>query len=174
MALLVLAYPRITRADYDWMQAIRAQHDERYFSVVAPHFTLVFPVTGIEREAFGAHVRRQAAGVRGISFVLRCAIVVADDSRRFSHVFLVPDEGFGEIVRLHDRLYRGALAEELRLDMAFIPHVGVGNAADARACKRWADELNAQNFRIAGTIETLDVVWYEHGGVQTIEQIALA
>ena len=174
MALLVLAYPRIAQADYDWLQAIRAQRDERYFSLVAPHFTLVFPAAGIEREAFSAHIRRQTTGVKSIPFVMRCAIVVADDSRQFSHVFLVPDEGFSEIVRLHDRLYTGALAEELRLDIAFIPHVGVGNNADARACKCVADELNAQDFRIAGTIDTLDVVCYEHAEVRTIEQIALA
>ncbi|HEX8069552.1 MAG TPA: 2'-5' RNA ligase family protein [Pyrinomonadaceae bacterium] len=174
MALLVLAYPRLARADYDWIQAVRAQHDERYFSVVAPHFTLVFPFTGMTHEAFGAHVRRQAAGVRAVSFVLRCAIVVEDDSRQFSHVFLVPDEGFGEIVRLHDRLYRDALAASLRLDITFIPHVGVGNGRDARACKALADELNARPFGVAGTIDTLDVVWYEHGRVQTVEQIALA
>jgi 2'-5' RNA ligase superfamily len=174
MALLVLAYPRIKQADYDWIQSIRTQHDERYFSLVAPHFTLVFPVMGMEREAFSAHVRQQTTGVKSIPFVMRCAIVVEDDARQFSHVFLVPDEGFSEIVRLHDRLYNGALARELRLDITFIPHVGVGNNADARACKRVADELNAQDFRIAGTIDTLDVVWYEHTTLRTIEQIALA
>jgi len=172
--LLVLAYPRLAQSDFDWLQAIRAQHDERYFSLVAPHFTLVFPVGTIARADFIAHVRRQTAGVRAISFVVRCAIVVADDSRRFTHVFLVPDEGFSEIVRLHDRLYAGVLAGELRLDIAFIPHVGVGNSTDARACKRLADELNAQNFRVAGVIDTLDVVWYENNEVRTLEQITLA
>jgi hypothetical protein len=131
MALLVLAYPRIAQADYDWIQAVRAQHDARYFSLVAPHFTLVFPVASMERE------------------------------------------GFSALVRLHDRLYTGALADELRLDITFIPHVGVGNHADARACKRVADELNARDFRVAGTIDTLDVVWHEHTTLRTIEQIAL-
>ena len=172
--LLVLAYPRLAQSDFDWLQAIRAQHDERYFSLVAPHFTLVFPVGTIARADFTAHVRRQTAGVRPISFVARCAVVVLDDSRRFTHVFLVPDEGFSEIVRLHDRLYTGTLAGELRLDIAFIPHVGVGNSTDARACKRLADELNAQDFRVAGVIDTLDVVWYENNDVRTLEQIALA
>src|SRR2546423_12783357 len=136
MALLVLAYPRIAHEDFVWLQAIRAQHDERYFALVAPHFTLVFPMTSVSRTDFSAHVRQQAAGIEAISFVARCAIVVADDGKKFSHVFLVPDEGFSEIVKLHDRLYAGLFAPELRLDITFIPHIGVGNAADAGACKR--------------------------------------
>lgn len=173
MALLVLAYPRVAVTDFEWIQAIRARHDERYFRLVAPHFTLVFPVSGLEWGVFIEHVRRQAAGTRPINFVARCAIVVEDDSRQFSHVFLVPDEGFSDLVRLHDRLYTGVLAPELRLDITFIPHVGVGNAEDATACKRLADELNAQGFHVAGTIDALDVVWYEQDKIETIEQIAL-
>jgi len=61
----------------------------------------------------------------------------------------------------------------LRLDIAFIPHIGIGNAVDARECKRLADELNNTNFRIEGTIDALDVVCYENEEVQTIEQLKL-
>ena len=173
MALLVIAYPRMTAADFAWVQAIRARHDERYFQLVGPHVTLVFPVGGVAQDVLIEHVRRQVAAVKPISFVARCAIVVENDSKRFSHVFLVPDEGFSEIVRLHDRLYTGVLAASLRLDIAFIPHVDVGNNDDARACKALADELNAQDFRLNGLIDTLDVVSYEQGKVETVAQIAL-
>jgi 2'-5' RNA ligase len=173
MALLVLAYPRISPTDFEWIKAIRARHDERYFKLVEPHFTLVFLVEGMEQSVFSSHVKQQAAGVKPISFVLRCAMVVEDDSKTFSHVFLVPDEGFSEVVKLHDRLYAGVLALELRLDIDFIPHVGVGNAADARACKLLVDELNAQDFEIGGLIDTLDVVLYEHNQVRTLERIDL-
>ena len=99
--------------------------------------------------------------------------MVEDDSKNFSHVFLVPDEGFSDVVKLHDSLYSGVLAPELRLDITFIPHIGVGNYTDARACRELADELNAQDFRLAGLIDTLDVVWYEQQEVRTIAQIAL-
>ena len=173
MALLVIAYPRMAAADLAWIQAIRARHDERYFQLVAPHLTLVFAVGGMAQDVLVEHVRRQVAAVKPLSFVARCAIVVEDDSKRFSHVFLVPDEGLSEIVRLHDRLYTGVLAPSLRLDITFIPHLGVGNATDARACKALADELNAQDFRLSGLIDTLDVVCYEHNKVETVAQIAL-
>jgi len=63
MSLLVLAYPKISREDFDWIQAVRAQHDARYYELVAPHFTLVFQVSGIEQSVFIEHVGRQVEGV---------------------------------------------------------------------------------------------------------------
>jgi hypothetical protein len=173
MSLLVLAYPSLARADYEWIQRIRARHDGRYYRLIEPHFTFVFSVSKVERKVFVEHVKGQARRVEPFKFVLRCALVVADDSGQFSHVFLVPDEGFSEIVRLHDALYTGALAPELRLDIPFIPHIGIGNSDDARECKRLADELNAEGFRLEGRIETLDVVSYENSTVQTVERIEL-
>lgn len=73
---------------------------------------------------------------------MRCAIVVKDALSDNTHTFLTPDEGFREIVKLHDHLYRGALANELRLDIPFIPHITVAISPDANVCKRIADDIN--------------------------------
>ena len=78
------------------------------------------------------------------------------------------------MVKLHDRLYTGPLAAELRLDIPFIPHLTVGNASEAQACKRLADDLNARGVSIHGGIATLGVVRYEGGRVESIERIELA
>ncbi|MGZ5483244.1 MAG: 2'-5' RNA ligase family protein [Pyrinomonadaceae bacterium] len=173
MALLVLAYPRISSADFDLIQEIRAQHDQRYFKIVEPHFTLVFPICEIGLAALSAEVRRRVTGAASITFVCRCAMVVEDDSKSFSHVFLVPDEGFSEIVKLHDQIYAGAIEPELRLDIPYIPHIGVGNDEDARTCRRLANKLNQQQFQLKGVIDTLDIVKYEAGTLETLERIAL-
>jgi hypothetical protein len=87
---------------------------------------------------------------------------------------LVPDEGYSQFVKLHDRLYTGPLAPELRLDLPFIPHITVANSGDPHACKRVAETLNAQDFAIGGQVETLDVVWYDGTRVATVEQLLLA
>jgi len=65
------------------------------------------------------------------------------------------------------------LASELRLNIPFIPHIGIGNAIDPFVCKKLADELNRQAFEINGRIETLNVTWYEENKVETIERIEL-
>lgn len=172
--LLVLGYPTLAEDDLAWIQSLRAAHDERYFRLVDPHFTFVFPVAGMDERPFKAHVSERVGGFRRIDFALRSALTVQDHTGEFWHLFLVPDEGFSEIVKLHDRLYTGPLAEHLRLDIPFIPHIGIGNAVDPLACKRLADELNAEGFELRGTIESLDVATYDGSNVTTLERVELA
>ena len=173
MALCVLNYPGISNDDFNWIQALRAEHDGLYYRVVAPHFTFVFPVSDIDQTVFIRHIKQQTTGFKRFSFALRYAIIVEDDSGEYTHVFLVPDEGYSSIIRLHDRLYSGVLAPEHRLDIPFIPHLGIGNDTDPNNCKRLVDELNRKDFCIQGTIDTLDVVEYDGSSVRTIEQIKL-
>src|ERR1700722_7841237 len=41
-------------------------------------------------------------------------------------LFLTPEEGRNEVIKLHDALYSGILAQYLRTDIEFIPHVSLG------------------------------------------------
>ncbi len=174
MPLLVLAYPAISQKDRDWVQSVRAEYDELYYQIVAPHFSIVFPVFDVDQEIFISHIRQQVQGFQAFQFVLRCASLDKDSFNEYTHVYLVPDEGYSNIVKLHDRLYKGPLASDLRLDIPYIPHIGVANAIDPQICKRLADELNIQNFEVTGKVETLDIVWYENDQVETVEQIMLS
>ena len=174
MALLVLAYPVLSPTDYQWIQATRATHDSRYYKIIAPHFTLVFPVETRAQELFVRHIRQQTHGVHALRFVLRCAVLMKDAFTADTQVFFVPDEGYSQFVKLHDRLYTGPLAPALRLDLPFIPHIGVARAVDPNACKCIAKTVNAQDFAIEGRAETLEVVWYDGTRVETVEQLPLA
>jgi hypothetical protein len=173
MSLLVLSYPSISEGDLNWIQSVRAIHDLLYFEVVAPHFTMVFPVNDIDSEILLEEVKQRSAEVKLIPFVLRCAIPFKDSLSEQTHVFLVPDEGFGAIVKLHDRLYSGRLANQLRLDVPFIPHFGIGNSIDPWKCKGLADDLNRRPVAIQGTIRALDVVSFEDAKVKTIGRVLL-
>ena len=173
MALLALSYPSISQMHWAWIQAIRKQHDPQY-ALVAPHFTLVFPTFACERGAFCRHIRGQVAAQPAIAVSLRCALVVKDAFSDLTHTFLVPDQGFGDLVKLHDNLYRGFLAGQLRLDIPFIPHITIAASLDPAACKRFADEINSQPLAIEGWIRTVDIVEHANGTVTTLEQIALA
>lgn len=177
MAFLALSYPTISASHWKWIQSIRAQYDPNY-AIVAPHFTLVFPTFDREREPFCDHLRQQLQGHPAISLTLRCALVVKDDFNDNTHTFLVPDEGFGSLVRLHDKLYSGFLADQLRLDIPFIPHVTIATSPDAQLCKHIADEINErgineQTLAISGTIHIIDIVQFANKTVTTLEQISL-
>jgi hypothetical protein len=173
MALLAISYPSISSADLEWIQSIRRRHDVLYYGVVAPHFTLVFPTFDLEQHAFAAHIRGRAQGQAPIAISLRCALVVKDLLSDYTHTFLVPDQGFSDIVKLHDSLYRGVLADKLRLDIPYIPHIGVATSPDPEVCRRVADEINEQNPQIDGSLRIIDIVQYANRAVTTLEQIPL-
>jgi 2'-5' RNA ligase len=173
-SLLVIAYPTISTEDFHWIQSIRKCHDELNLEVVAPHFTIVFPVFNFEEEAFINHVKQAIQKIEAFDFVIRCAVLGDDAFSDYMHVFLVPDEGYSNIVKLHDRLYKEMLVNELRLDIPFVPHIGIANSRNTKMCKRLVDELNTKSFKIRGRIENLDVSWYENDKVSTIEKISLS
>jgi 2'-5' RNA ligase len=173
MALLVLAYPKISNDDLAWIQSIRDKHDELYAKVVEPHFTLVFPVT-MDSAKLITHVKQVVTRCCEFPFTLRCAVIEKDSFNEYTHVFLVPDEGYSDLIKLHDKLYSDILQGELRLDISFIPHIGIGNSVSAQTCKKLADQINLKDFAIKGIIEKVDVVLYEGSKVSTIEQIGLA
>jgi hypothetical protein len=77
------------------------------------------------------------------------------------------------ILRLQDNLYGGLLADRLRLDIDYIPHIGIGNSKDKFKCKEMADSWNRQHFAISGKIIHLTLVNYADNKVASLEQIEL-
>jgi len=173
MPYLVIAYPVLSLSDAQWIQQIREQHDVDLASVVDPHFTLVFPLVDIKAKQLIQHVKAQVEHWTHIPFVLRCALPIQDAVSEQTSVFLIPEEGFSTLIKLHDALYRGMLASELRLDLPFLPHLTVGKTSDPGLAKTLADELNRQPLAIQGRLETLDVITYEKMTVQTLERLPL-
>jgi 2'-5' RNA ligase superfamily len=102
--LLVVNYPTISADNFEWIQDVRQQEDELNFRAIDPHFTLVFPIIEIDRATLVSHVKRSIEGIQSFEFTLRCAVLCNDVFSKHTHVFLVPDEGYNKIVKLHDRL----------------------------------------------------------------------
>jgi 2'-5' RNA ligase len=169
MPLLVVGFPELAPEDAGWIRSIREQDKRLGYSILAPHFTVVFPLSTVSENQLAGHIGKQLAGCRGIEFVLRSSLLVKDDSSDDYYVLLVPDEGFGSIVKLHDKLYRGMLAPALRLDIPFIPHITVGYSADTQACKALVDSINQEEFAIKGKISGLDLIKKEADRVWTVK-----
>lgn len=173
MALLVLAYPEVVTGDYERIQTFRKQHDGLYYHVVKPHFTLVFPVFDWQEEAFVAEIARQKQDFHPFEFCLRCATLNKDAFNDHYHTFLVPDEGYSRIVKLHDRLYAGKLFPQRALSVDFVPHIGVGNSTDPLDCLSMIEQWNREEFVMPGFVDALDIVRYENDTVQTIQRLPL-
>jgi hypothetical protein len=172
MAFLVITHPEFQQSDFDWIQDYRRQHDKQ-FSIVDPHFTLVFAVHDIHKDSFLNEVRQKTEGVHPFDFDLKVATINRDDSGSYYHEFLVPDTGYSNIVKLHDKLYSGLLAPYQRFDVDFIPHISIGDSEGAQISKKRVDELNALDMSIHGRIASLDVIEYNNGAITVIEKITL-
>ena len=174
MALLVLAYPEISKYDYERIQEFRKDNDELNYRLVAPHFTIVFPLpVDLNGDTFVAEVVKQTRDFQAIDFIIRCAALNKDFSNEYYHTFLVPDEGYGKILKLHDNIYADMLFPFRLLQVDFIPHIGIGNSKEARKCLAMVEKWNKTEFAIPGRIERLDVASYENNTVQTIQRVPL-
>ncbi len=172
MNLHVIAYPELAPADHDRIQQCRKEHNSLY-TVIAPHFTVVFSVPDMSMSDFVGEIKKQVDGVTAIPFCLRCAVINKDSFSNNYDAFLVPDEGFGRMSKLHDRLYSGKLSTYHRLDISYIPHISIANSVDASAIKNIVDEWNRREFAISGTISALDIINYENRVITTVEKIEL-
>jgi len=173
MALCVLSYPNLERRDFEWIQSLRAKHEKLAYALVKPHITLVFPTDAMAEDEYLNHVRGVISHTPPVSFAIRCAVMRHSPANDRWNVFLVPDEGYSSIVKLHDRLYTGPLAGELRLDVPFIPHITVASRRAAEICQDLVAEINEEGICIEGSLNTVDIVSYQSHGLTTMEKIDL-
>jgi len=117
MSLLAISYPELEESDFNWIQLYRKENDDLYYKVVDPHFTLIFPTTNIDEDQFIEEIENKSKNVHQIEFEIRCATINKDAFSDYYYEFLVPDKGYSDIVKLHDKLYSGILSKCLRLDM---------------------------------------------------------
>lgn len=175
MPLLVIAVPEFSDDDFDLIQSFRAENDALFYDVVEPHFTLVFPVFDASIDAFKQEVVEKSRGYLPFDIKIRCATINKDAFNDYYHTFLVPDEGFSNLIKLHDSLYSGLLENNLRLDIDFIPHIGVGNDENSKKCQDMVQFWNNQDFCISGRISKLQVVDFDFdtNELSKLEEICL-
>jgi ubiquinone/menaquinone biosynthesis C-methylase UbiE len=88
-------------------------------------------------------------------------------------VFLVPGEGADEIVRLHDRLYRGAFSPSLRADVEYVPHITVAADDDWGRCEALAGRLAHDSRPLAGRVEAIELLRIDDGRVESVRRLPL-
>ncbi|MBC7764304.1 2'-5' RNA ligase family protein [Microbacteriaceae bacterium] len=174
MLNLLISYPNISKADYDWIQSIRKDHDPRYFSVVKPHITIVFGTNKLTSQELLEHSQKKLKDFSRIAINFDSALVVEDDSKSFFHTFLVPSEGYNKITKLHDLLYEDEMASELRLDIPFIPHIGIGTSDSENDMDSLARQINERVISIQGFLDVLSLVQFDGTKVEDLDKISLS
>lgn len=167
----VAAKPVFAKADTDWLIHVR---ETQTHGLGPPEFTLVFPGAAFAAHEVVQHVEAVCAVTPRIRFCLRSAMIVPDLSMSLFHVFLVPDEGFGAIIRLHDRLHVGPLADCLHPEMPYIPHLTVASVKELDLARRMKASLNANDLAIAGHIDGVEVHQRDSVTPHCVARISLA
>jgi hypothetical protein len=170
-SLEVIAVPHFSKTDLAWLTDIRSR---RAGSRGTPYFTLVFSSFGISQPAFVKAVKAYTKDSHAIRFRLRSALVVPEHAIGRFHVFLIPDEGFGAILKLHDALHTGVLKDALRQDSPYLPHVTVATMRDYSTARDLALALNQGGVDIHGHIDTLLVETRSGADVRVLAEAPLS
>ena len=173
MAFLALAYPLISETDFNWLQAYRMENDELFYGKVAPHFTIVFPVSNMTQKQFVNEIEKQLDGISKINFEINSAITHKDNFSDYYFQFLIPAKGYEEIVRFHDKLYSDNLLLNWKRDVEYIPHITIGDSTDENKCSSETGRLNTSGLSVSGQIKNLTAAKYEYGIVTNLETFDL-
>jgi 2'-5' RNA ligase len=65
------------------------------------------------------------------------------------------------------------LSYDLRLDIDFIPHIGIANSKDKYQVKQWVDHLNSRPLLMEGTVKSITIIDYTDGVLTDLETIHL-
>lgn len=168
--LVIFSKLMIQAEDREWIESIRRAHDPQH-AIVAPHFTFVFPFTGIAVEDALAHARNVAEATPRLAFRLCQATAVDDPLSSGSHVFLLPSDGSHEMRALHARLYSGILAPKLNPAVPFLPHVTVGAFERRDSADRVVASL--PSFDIRGTLDAILLAEFDGRTVTDLHRLGL-
>lgn len=170
-SLEVIARPHFDKADLAWLTDIRSR---RAGSRGAPYFTLVFPGVQLAPEVFARQIRKNAGDIPRIRFRLRSALVVPETAVNRFHVFLIPDEGFGAILKLHEALHVGPIEAAIRPETPYLPHITVATSPDRKVVRDVARALNQGGIDVSGHIDSLTVEQRTGETIRDVAEIPLA
>jgi 2'-5' RNA ligase len=133
MIYALVHYPKL---DSRLIDQLRQKYDPQ-FGLIDPHITVMFPVRdSIDGHNLVSHLENVLSDCRPFSFRLQGLQRSWDEC-----LFLLVREGSSEIVRLHNRIYRGILADYKNSEVKFIPHLTLG--AFDKDAERYAQALSA-------------------------------
>lgn len=118
MPFALVFYPHIEHEGFD---NFRKKYDP-YIELLPEHVTFVFPTPeSIGRENLETHISNTLE--TWTSFKVHFCYL----DKTWDHfLYLGAKEGYNQVVKLHDDLYKGILSPYLRNDLPFFPHNGLG------------------------------------------------
>jgi len=146
----IAIYPKLE--DDSKIQVIRKKYDP-YYQLINPHLTIVFPFSSIEKKEIEDHISKT------INQFGKFDLRLNGLTRSFDNwLFLTMKEGNQKIIELHDKLYTGILKKELKEDIKFIPHIGLGLFKNDKEYNKAIDEAKILNLDYRCTVKSIHLI----------------
>lgn len=168
----VVAMPEISSRALQWIQTIREAHDPNA-RIIAPHFTLAFSLQDLSQEALCSHVDTVRLHASAIRFHCQSVTLGQDHASPVTYVFLVPNVGGSDILKLRNLLHTGVLKRHLRPEIPFTPHLTLAASESAEEMQHLCERLNEAPPSISGTISSLSLVCRCSGAVREVYSVSL-
>lgn len=172
----LIARPIFKANAVNFVQNVRAEFPELKHNTIEIHVTLMFKMLeGLTVEQWNEHMANVLQGQKPIAMAFRCAIPMPDltrDKTQRTHVLLVPDEGFSDVLKLHNALYTGKLAAKLLTDVPYIPQITIGYHEEADYCHQVVEFINSKGT-IIGNLTTLILLQDSGDGWQEVAEYTL-
>ena len=118
MSYALVHYPNINT---EHINQIKQKYDPQ-FDLIEPHITLVFPIIkSINENNLIFHIDNILSKWKIFPICLQGLQKSWDE-----YMFLMIEEGKVDLVKLHNKLYTGILAEYFRKNLPFVPHLTLG------------------------------------------------
>jgi hypothetical protein len=154
--LQVVALPRWAPGDGLRLQTWRVKHQPHGFHIPA-FISLVRHPHELSEGDFMVHVRAVAARMRPFPLALTYALPVMWDGQQ-ARVFLMPEQGAGELWRLHRTLFSGVLAPWMPDAGFFLPHLLLASYSMPQMALTVADQWNHHEAPLHAEIDTVAVM----------------
>jgi hypothetical protein len=153
---MVVAMPTMNDNELQFLQTLRKMHDPKGHAVLGPHFTL-FPLHDkFSRDELKTALETNLRHQMKINVCMRLAMFMPPLYQHKSwYAFLIPDEGFSCLSRLHQLVYSGKLHSALDKKFPFIPHITIGSFGNKEDCLQLVGQFNAIRIQLSGYIEKL-------------------
>jgi 2'-5' RNA ligase len=158
MPLAIVTFPEIPADERVWIEELRKTHLSAPEADVAPHVTLVFPAEIANDENLLMHMFGACGSTQPIDARFCIAAPMADPLNGGWTVQLLPDQGLSKLMRLHNFLYTGPIAEHLNLDVPYVPHLTLARTATGPQANALCEELNSNVIEVEARFSTVDIL----------------
>jgi 2'-5' RNA ligase len=171
---MALAIPTLQESDWQYVQSLRERYDPQGYAFVVPHFTLLSLPNRFSKAGVIEILRARLARQVKIPFCVRTAIFMPPTRHHLSwYAFLIPDEGFSGLAKLHHRLYEGPLRMELDESFPFVPHLTVGKFVNQTECLQLVNVINKAPLELSGWITKILLIEAQDNNARVLTEIKL-